>query len=299
MMCILSGGTGTPKLLEGIDTPFCVIVNTGEDVVISGLYVSPDLDTVVYTLAGLIDDTKWYGQKDDTYNCHEMMASLGYRELLKIGDKDRGLKLWRTLLLQEGVPLSQVTERILKALSIETPVFPMSDERVTTKIITDTEVLSFHEFWIGKRAQIEVKNVILEGIEKAFPVAKALKCMENSEFVLLGPSNPVTSIGPIISIKGYKDILKKKEVVAISPMIGEAPFSGPTGVLMRGLHYETTCVGVAEMYRDFLDIFIIHTTDAHYKKEIEKMGITVYIQDILLNSLEKKKSLINFVERVI
>lgn len=299
MMCILSGGTGTPKLLEGIDTPFCVIVNTGEDVVISGLYVSPDLDTVVYTLAGLIDDTKWYGQKDDTYNCHEMMASLGYRELLKIGDKDRGLKLWRTLLLQEGVPLSQVTERILKALSIETPVFPMSDERVTTKIITDTEVLSFHEFWIGKRAQIEVKDVILEGIEKAFPVAKALKCMENSEFVLLGPSNPVTSIGPIISIKGYKDILKKKEVVAISPMIGEAPFSGPTGVLMRGLHYETTCVGVAEMYRDFLDIFIIHTTDAHYKKEIEKMGITVYIQDILLNSLEKKKSLVNFVERVI
>ncbi|MBU7045673.1 MAG: 2-phospho-L-lactate transferase [Theionarchaea archaeon] len=298
-MCILSGGTGTPKLLEGIKTPFCVIVNTGEDVVISGLYVSPDLDTVVYTLAGLIDDTKWYGQKDDTYNCHEMMASLGYRELLKIGDKDRGLKLWRTLLLQEGVPLSQVTERILKALSIETPVFPMSDERVTTKIITDTKVLSFHEFWIGKRAQIEVKNVILEGIEKAFPVAKALKCMENSEFVLLGPSNPVTSIGPIISIKGYKDILKKKEVVAISPMIGEAPFSGPTGVLMRGLHYETTCVGVAEMYRDFLDIFIIHTTDAHYKKEIEKMGITVYIQDILLNSLEKKKSLVNFVERVI
>ena len=298
MMCILSGGTGTPKLLEGIDTPFCVIVNTGEDVVISGLYVSPDLDTVVYTLAGLIDDTKWYGQKDDTFYCHEMMASLGYRELLKIGDKDRGLKLWRTLLLQEGVPLSQVTERILKALSIETPVFPMSDERVTTKIITDTEVLSFHEFWIGKRAQVKVKNVILEGIEKAFPVAKALKCMENSEFVLLGPSNPVTSIGPIISIKGYKDILKKKKVVAVSPMIGEAPFSGPTGVLMRGLHYETTCVGVAEMYKDFLDIFIIHTTDAHYKKEIEKMGITVYIQDILLDSLEKKRSLVNFVERV-
>ncbi len=299
MMCILSGGTGTPKLLEGIKTPFCVIVNTGEDVIISGLYVSPDLDTVVYTLAGLIDDTKWYGQKDDTYNGHEMMASLGYRELLKIGDKDRGLKLWRTLLLQEGIPLSEVTERILKALSIETPVFPMSDERVTTKIITDTEVLSFHEFWIGKRAQIEVKDVILEGIEKATPVAKALKCMKNSEFVLLGPSNPVTSIGPIISIRGYKDILKKKKVVAISPMIGEAPFSGPTGVLMRGLHYETTCVGVAEMYKDFLDIFIIHTTDAHYKKEIEELGITVYILDILLDSLEKKKSLINFVERVI
>ena len=144
-----------------------------------------------------------------------------------------------------------------------------------------------------------MKNVILEGVEKAFPVPKALECMKKSEFALIGPSNPVTSIGPIIGIKGYKDILKKKKVVAISPMVGEAPFSGPTGVLMRGLHYETTCVGVAEMYRDFLDIFIIHTTDAHYKKEIEEMGITVYIQDILLDSLEKKKSLINFVECVV
>jgi LPPG:FO 2-phospho-L-lactate transferase len=115
----------------------------------------------------------------------------------------------------------------------------------------------------------------------------------------VGPSNPVTSIGPITAIKKYKTMLKEKKVVAISPMIGEAPFSGPTAVLMRGLNYKTTCVGVAEMYRDFLDVFIIHKTDKKYKKDIEKMGITVYDYDILLDSHQKKKDLLAFVERVV
>lgn len=299
MICILSGGTGTPKLLEGIDTPFCVIVNTGEDVYVSGLYVSPDLDTVVYTLAGIIDDTKWYGQKEDTYSCYDMMVSLGYQELLKIGDKDRGLKLYRTVLMKEGMPLSEITNRVLKAFHISIPVFPMSDHRVTTRIHTDADVLSFHEFWIQRRANVAVKDVVFEGIEQAEPVQEALEYMRESEFVMIGPSNPVTSVKPIINIKGYTPLLKRKTVVGISPMVGEAPFSGPTGVLLRGLNYKTTCVGVAEMYKDFLDIFFIHTTDLHYKKEIEDMDITVYVQDILLDSVEKKKNLIQAVERAV
>ncbi|MBU7030534.1 MAG: 2-phospho-L-lactate transferase [Theionarchaea archaeon] len=300
MYCLLSGGTGTPKLLQAIDRidSVCIIVNTGEDVCVSGLYVSPDLDTVVYTLAGIIDDTKWYGQKEDTYNCYEMMVSLGYEELLKIGDKDRGLKLYRTKLMKEGISISEITERVLKAFNISTPVFPMSDDRVTTKIFTDTEVLTFHEFWVQRRAQVNVKNVVFEGVEKAEPVRKALDYMKRSEFVFLGPSNPVTSIGPIINIKEYRTLLKKKKVVAISPMIGEAPFSGPTGVLMRGLNFKTNCVGVAEIYKDFCDIFIIHKTDEKYKREIEKMGMTVYVKDILLDSFEKKKDLITFVESI-
>ncbi len=299
MICILSGGTGTPKLLEGVLRPFCVIVNTAEDVYVSGLYVSPDLDTVVYTLSGFIDDKKWYGQKDDTYSCHDMMALLGHRELLKIGDRDRGLKLFRTVRMREGYTLSEVTEDVCTALSVTSPVFPMSDQRVTTKIFTDEGVLTFHEFWIARRACVKVKNVIFEGVEKALPVPKALDYMKESDFVLLGPSNPVTSVGPIIAIEGYRTVLKEKKTVAISPMIGEAPFSGPTGVLMRGLGYKTNCVGVAEIYQDFLDVFVIHTTDEKYKKEIEEMGISVYVQDILLDSFEKKRDLIKFVESVL
>jgi LPPG:FO 2-phospho-L-lactate transferase len=299
MICILSGGTGTPKLLEAFDENICIIVNTGEDVTISGLYVSPDLDTVIYTVTGLIDDTKWYGQKNDTYNCYDMMKLLGYEELLKIGDRDRGLNLFRTLLMKKGKLLSEVTERISEQLNIHIPIFPMSDDRVTTRICTDTEVLSFHEFWIKRRAKVAVRNVIFEGAEKAVPVQKALTFMKESDYVLIGPSNPVTSIGPICAIEEYRALLEKKEVVAISPMMGEAPFSGPTGVLMEGLGYQPNCVGVAKIYKDFCDIFIIHNTDSHYKKKIEAMGITVYVQDIHFDSSEKKKAVAKFLEEIV
>lgn len=296
MIAILSGGTGTPKLLEGIEGTFGVVVNTAEDCYISGLYVSPDVDTVVYTLAGIVDDGKWYGQKNDTYHCYEMMVSLGYRELLKMGDRDRGLKLYRTLLLKEGVPLSEVTERMCERLNVETPVFPMSDEKVTTKIVTDKGDMSFHEFWVARRADVTVKDVIFEGIEKAHPVRKALTFMKESEFVLIGPSNPITSIGPIVAMKDYRKILKEKKVVGISPVVGEKPFSGPADVLMRGLGVTTNCVGVAELYRDFLDVFVIHETDVHYRKEIEDMGISVHVRNIVLDSFEKKRELMKGVE---
>lgn len=298
MICILSGGTGTPKLLEGVTLPFCVIVNTAEDVFVSGLYVSPDVDTVLYTLAGIVNDT-WYGQKNDTYNCYEMMASLGYTELLKIGDKDRGLKLARTIRMKEGYSLSEVTDQFLKAFRIEVPISPMSDDRVTTQIYTDTEVLSFHEFWVTRRAQVDVKNVVFEGIEKARPVKKALDCMKKADLVLVGPSNPVTSIGPIIAMKEYRTLLREKKTVAVSPMIGETPFSGPAGVLMQALGYKTNCTGVAEMYKDFCTYFIIHKTDVKYTKEIEGMGMTVYVEDILLDSLEKKRNLMKCVENLL
>lgn len=259
--------------------------------------MSPDLDTVLYTLARVIDDEKWYGQKNDTYHCYDMMKKLGYTELLKIGDKDRGLKLVRTLLL-EKFTLSEVTEKIADSFGVKTPVFPMSDDKVTTRVYTDQGVLSFHEFWVVKRAHVTVTDVVYEGIETARPVQKALECMDQSRFVLIGPSNPVTSIRPIIGITEYKKKLQNKMVVGISPMIGEAPFSGPTGVLMQGLNYQTNCVGVAEMYKDFLDVFIIHTTDVMYKKKIEDMGITVHVQDIFFDSFEKKKALVKLVERI-
>jgi len=300
MICILSGGTGTPKLLGGFDpSDICVIVNTAEDVSVSGIYVSPDLDTVVYTLAGLIDDTKWYGQKNDTYNCYDMMCRLGHTEVLRIGDRDRGLKLFRTVCMSKGIPLSVITKTILERLSIEAPVFPMSDHRVTTRISTEDGDLFFHEFWVVKRAAVTVTDVVYLGIEQAHPVKEALEHMKNSDFVLIGPSNPITSIGPIIAMEEYREVLSEKPVVGISPMIGKAPVSGPTGVLMKGLGYRTDCVGVASLYKDFLDAFIIHPTDITYREEIEAMGITVHTGDILLDSPEKKTRLVEYIRKVV
>jgi LPPG:FO 2-phospho-L-lactate transferase len=299
MICILSGGTGTPKLLGGFDPQdICVIVNTAEDVTVSGIYVSPDVDTVVYTLAGLIDHTKWYGQKNDTYHCYDMMCELGYREVLKIGDRDRGLKLFRTHCLDQGIPLSVITQTILEKLGVQTPVFPMSDDRVTTQIFTEDEILLFHRFWVVKRAAVTVTGVTYQGIEQARPVKKALEYMRNSDFVLIGPSNPITSIGPIIAMEEYEKLLQKKVVVGVSPMIGTAPVSGPTGVLMKGMGCRTDCVGVASLYKNFLDRFIIHPSDVQYREEIENLGITVYTHDILLDSLEKKRRLAACIKEV-
>ncbi|MBU7043275.1 MAG: 2-phospho-L-lactate transferase [Theionarchaea archaeon] len=299
MICILSGGTGTPKLLGGFDpADMCIIVNTAEDVSVSGIYVSPDVDTVVYTLAGLIDDTKWYGQKNDTYHCYDMMCALGHTEVLRIGDKDRGLKLFRTVCLNRGMPLSAVTTAILEKLAVKTPVFPMTDDEVTTLISTDEGELLFHQFWIEKRAAVTVTRVTYRGIEHARAVPEALECMQDSDCVLVGPSNPVTSIGPIIAMEEYRRMLREKVVVGISPTIGTGPVSGPTGVLMQGLGYRTDCVGVAALYQDFLDTFIIHPSDAHFSEEIESLGITVHTHDILLDSPQKKEHLAAYVKEV-
>ncbi|MGD2247878.1 MAG: 2-phospho-L-lactate transferase [Candidatus Methanofastidiosia archaeon] len=299
MICVLSGGTGTPKLLHGVKhEDMGIIVNTGEDVWVSGMLVSPDLDTVVYTLAGLIDDTKWYGQKNDTYYCYEMMKKLGYCELLKIGDKDRGLKVYRTLLLEQGLTLSEATQKILDALHVTIPVFPMSDDPVVTQVFTDTGQMTFHEFWVVKKAQVFVTDIKYAGAENASSVPDALQYMKESDVVLVGPSNPVTSIGPILSIQEYVSVLKQKKVVGISPMIGNNPFSGPTGVLLQGLGYETTCVGVAKMYTEFLDYFIIHTSDSKYIPALEELGITVYVKDIVLDTVEKKRSLLQLVRDI-
>lgn len=299
MICILSGGTGTPKLLHNIPhDDMGIIVNTGEDVWVSGMYVSPDLDTVIYTLAGLIDDTTWYGQKDDTYHCYEMMRKLGYTELLKIGDKDRGLKLMRTLMLNQGVSLSEVTQKMLDKLHVTTPVFPMSNNPVATEVFTDTEKLTFHQFWVVKKAHVSVTDIQYKGAKTAQPVPEAIEYMKESDIVLIGPSNPVTSIGPIINIKEYVSVLKQKKVVGISPVIGNKPFSGPTSVLMKGLGYEPTCVGVAKLYTNFLDSFIIHTTDTEFIPALKDMGITVHVKDIVLDTIQKKTSLLHFVREL-
>jgi LPPG:FO 2-phospho-L-lactate transferase len=228
-----------------------------------------------------------------------MMCRLGHTEVLRIGDRDRGLKLFRTVCMSKGIPLSVITKTILERLSIETPVFPMSDHRVTTRISTEDGDLFFHEFWVVKRAAVTVTDVVYLGIEQAHPVKEALEHMKNSDFVLIGPSNPITSIGPIIAMEEYREVLREKLVVGISPMIGKAPVSGPTGVLMKGLGYRTDCVGVASLYKDFLDAFIIHPTDITYREEIEAMGITVHTWDILLDSPEKKTRLVEYIRKVV
>jgi len=286
---VLSGGTGTPKLLQGLSQllkpeELSIIVNTGEDVEISGLHVSPDLDTVVYTLAGIVNEETWYGIRGDTFFCHEALKRLGHIELLQIGDRDRATKLYRTLKLKRGEPLSKVTKELCRQFGVRANVMPMSDERVQTLINTEAGMMTFHEFWVARKAMDRVLGVSFEGAEGAKPAPGVLEAIEAADVVLIGPSNPVTSIGPILAVEEIREALSRNRggVVAVSPIVGNAPVSGPAGVLMRGLGYEVSPVGVARMYQGAVGTLVLNNLDEQFGPAIDELGIKAVFMDTLM-----------------
>jgi len=292
MITILSGGTGTPKLIQGIieivdPGELNVIVNTVENTYISGLYVAADIDTVMYTLAGIVNEDTWYGIDGDTFITYETLKKLKYNELLKIGDKDRAVKIQKTMLMDK-YPLSKVVDIQRKSLGIESRIIPMSNQQSYIKIITEQGEMDFHEFLVERRGEPEVVDVVYNDVEPSEGVIKSIK---NSKMVIIGPSNPVTSIGPIVSTKGVLDALKKAYVVAVSPIIGGKPVSGPAGKFMKALGYDTSCVGVAEIYKEFADRFIIDVEDGDYKEKIEKLISEIMITNTNMKTIDDKVKL--------
>lgn len=286
---MLSGGTGTPKLLQGLSSllkpeELSIVVNTGEDVEISGLHVSPDLDTVIYTLAGVINEETWYGIRGDTFFCHEALKRLGHVELLRIGDRDRATKLYRALMLKQGKPLSAITKEICKQLGVRANVMPMADERVQTLVNTEAGIMQFHEFWVTRRAKDEVRGVEFEGAGRAKPARGVLEALKRSEVIVIGPSNPVTSIGPMLAVKEIREALSRnrERVVAISPIVGNAPVSGPAGALMKGLGYEVSPVGVARIYQGVVGTLALNNTDERFGPAIDELGIKAVLLDTIM-----------------
>lgn len=267
-----------------------IIVNTAEDVEVSNLYISPDLDTVTYTLAGIINEKLWYGIKDDTFHCHETLNELGESEILKIGDIDRAFKLYRTLKLQKGETLSEVTKEICEELGIKSKLIPMTNDSVNTEIVTENDSMTFHEFWINRKAEVEVKEVNFNGIREASPAPEVIDLINESDGVLIGPSNPITSIKPIISMSEVLSALKENrdKVLAVSPIIDKSPISGPTGVLMEGLGHEVSPLGVAKMYNEFVKTLFLHETDHSLHSDIEALNMKVQFTDILMNDTSSK-----------
>lgn len=295
MLTVLSGGTGTPKLLQGIarllePEDLSIIVNTAEDVEVSGLHVSPDLDTVMYTLAGIVNEETWYGIRGDTFACHGLLGLLGERELLRIGDRDRAVKLRRTLLLKRGKTLSEVTRELCNSLGVRTNVMPMSDDRVQTRIETEVGTLSFHEFWVARRAADRVKGVSFEGVENAKPAPGVLEAIEEAKAILIGPSNPVTSIGPILAVGEIREavVWNRERVLAVSPIVGNAAVSGPAGALMQGLGYEVNPIGVARMYQEVVDTLVLDRSDKGYAGAVKEFGINAAFADLLMPSIPSR-----------
>jgi LPPG:FO 2-phospho-L-lactate transferase len=292
MITVLSGGTGTPKILQGmveiIDPEnITVIVNTLENDYFSGVYVAADLDTVMYTLAGMINQRTWYGMEGDTFITHDTLKLMGCPEILRIGDQDRAIKIQKTLLMNK-YPLSKAVQIQKEKLGIKSKILPMSNQDSQIIIKTTEGEMDFHQFLVENQGAPQVLDLSYEPVDTAPGVIESI---ENSEMVLIGPSNPITSIGPILSTKSVLKALKNAYVVAISPLIGDRPVSGPAAKFMEALGYEVSCQGVAHIYQDFLDKFIIDDIDAHYKDKIEKLITEVVVTQTKMNNLQDKVKL--------
>ncbi|MCE8422683.1 MAG: 2-phospho-L-lactate transferase [Candidatus Methanoperedens sp.] len=296
-MIVLSGGTGTPKLLQGLrriipDENITVIVNTAEDIPISGNLISPDMDTVLYLFAGILDDKKWWGIKNDTFKTSETLTRLGYNEKLMLGDTDRAICIFRSELMRNGASLTDATMRLSTAFGIRTRILPMCDEKVDTMIRTPQGTIHFQDFWVGAHGEPDIIEMKIKGIEKARPTNEVLEALANDDYVMIGPSNPITSVGPILELKGVCDILENKKVVAVSPIIGDAPVSGPAGKLMTAMGFPVSSIGVARSYGDILDVIVIDERDTADDRDF---NIEVKRFDTMMTTVEKSEALAGFV----
>ncbi len=295
MITTLAGGVGAARFLQGLvhvvpPEEIVTIVNTGDDIEFYGLHISPDVDIVTYTLAGIVDEEKGWGIRGDTFNCLDMLRKYGYETWFMLGDKDLATHIHRTLLLKSGLKLSEVTEKIRKALGVKVKIIPMTNDKVQTKIVTNVGEMHFQEYLVKRKAQDPVLDVKFEGIERAEPAPGVIEAILNADGIIICPSNPIVSIGPILSIKGVKEALKKTKakIVAISPIVGGAPIKGPADKLMRGLGIEVSALGVAKIYKNLLDMLIIDNIDRDLKPKIEEIGVKVHVTNTIMKTIENK-----------
>ena len=292
-MIVLSGGTGTPKLLQGLrklvpDEEITVIVNTAEDIVISGAFVSPDVDTVLYLFSGSLDVQKWWGIRNDTFHTNKALKELGYSEKLILGDADRATCIFRSQFLREGKSLTEATLQLSKSLGIKARILPMCDEKVDTMISTPEGIMHFQDFWVGKRGVPDVMYVKIEGVKNAKPTKEVLEALDSEDNIIIGPSNPITSIGPILALKGMREILSRKKVIAVSPIIGDSPVSGPAGKLMAVCGFDVSSQGVAKCYGDILDFMVIDEKDTADEADFDMKTVRF---DTMMTSVEKSEAL--------
>jgi LPPG:FO 2-phospho-L-lactate transferase len=298
MLVILTGGTGGAKLIEGLaaeidPAELTIICNTGDDSRFHGLYVAPDIDTITYTLAGISDSEKGWGIRRDSFAVLDQLRRLGNEAWFNLGDKDFATHIMRTRLLAEGLTLAGVTARIGAALGVKATILPMSNDRVETRLVTLNGELSFQEFFVRERWAPPVEAVRFDGVEQSRPAPGVLEAIRQAAAIIIAPSNPITSIGPILAVPEIRRGLRHSgaTVAAISPIIGGAAVSGPADKLMGVCGLEPSALGVALGYRDLLNRFVIDGEDGPLRGKIEALGIGVLESAIRMQSHDDKRRL--------
>lgn len=287
----LAGGVGAARFLRGLAqiVPYkdlVIIGNTGDDFEMYGLHISPDLDTITYTLAGIVDERKGWGLASDTFNLLKMLRKLGFETWFKLGDRDMAIHLARTNMLKDGLSLSEITSLLCAKLGVQTWLIPMTNEQVRTKIGSANAFLDFQTYFVKRGTRDRINEIFFDGSDVAKPAPGVIKAIREADGIVICPSNPFLSIAPILSISGIKEeILSSSAVkVGISPIIGGRAIKGPADKIMVDLGIEASAIGIAKIYADLLDCLLIDTIDEHLKGEIEKIGLKAIVTNTIMKN---------------
>ncbi|MBI3667116.1 MAG: 2-phospho-L-lactate transferase [Acidobacteria bacterium] len=294
----LAGGVGAARFLEGLASVVApsriyIVGNTGDDAEIHGLPICPDLDTVSYTLAGLAHPERGWGIRGDTFHCLQALTRLRAATWFQLGDRDVATHLYRRERLRQGATLSQVTREIRAALGIRAEMVPMSDSPVRTRIITRRGELEFQNYFVRRKARDAVLGVRYEGAEQARPAPGVLEAIHGAAGIVVCPSNPIISIGPILAVPGIREALRQTPapVAAISPIVGGRALKGPAARMMKSMGWRASAAQVAELYRDFLDVFVLDGVDRDEARRVEALGIRTVVTNTIMSGVPQKKAL--------
>ena len=299
MITALGGGVGAAKFLKGLTklVPYnelTLIINTADDIELYGFNISPDIDTIIYRLSGNIDTDKGWGLKDDSLNVLNSLSAFGVETWFGLGDRDFATQVFKKELSQSGKTKTEITNLTASSFGLENlNILPMSDESVETWIETSEGIMHFQEYYIKRRMEPEVTGINLRGITDANPSPGVLEAITKSELIIICPSNPIISIGPILDVKGIREeiVNSPAKVIAVSPLIGGKPLKGPADKLMRGLGLEASSSEIANLYKDFLDVMVLDDSDSGEVEKINSLGIKTFVTDTIMTDDEKSKIL--------
>ncbi len=300
MITVLAGGTGSVKLVRGLvshEPKVNVISNVGDNYWLYGLYICPDIDTIVYGLADLLDQERGWGIKKDTFNFLRQMEIFGEETWFRIGDRDAATNLIRTNMLKNGKNLSDITKWMCEKFAISANIIPVTDNSVETRITTNKGELHLQEYWVKHRGKDAIEGIQYIGAEKARPNPEAVNAIHDADMVIIAPGNPLTSIGPMLQIKGIRKELSKikKKVVAVSPLIGDNSISGPAAKYMQAAGIESNVYGLAKMYSDVCSNIVVDKKDKMLVKKIQSLDIKVFETKITMKNKLAEDALANFI----
>lgn len=298
MIVALAGGVGAARFLQGLlqvhpPSDITIISNVGDDAEFFGLHVSPDIDAVLYHLAGVADEEQGFGVRGDTYHILGALERFGYDTWFRLGDRDLATCLTRTDLLRRGRTLAEATAELADAFVVPARIVPVTNDRLRTKIRTDDGAIDFQEYFVRRRTEGHAWEVIFDGADEARPAPGVLDAIAAADAIVVTPSNPLVSIGPILAVPGIRDALKGSEakVGAVSPIVGGKAIKGPAARMLRDQSMPATPVTIAKLYRDFLDVLVIDQEDEKLEADVQELGLDVVVTDTIMSTMDKKAAL--------